>query len=407
MSAILIDISRLLYRRFANRLPTGVDRVSLEYLRRYMGVARAVLSLGGFHVVLPRAASEWVFRFLSDPSTSSRRHWWYVPQLGMAIFVGFCFERNVTGAILFNTGHMGLGDFQYARGLRARGVRPVFMVHDLIPITHPEFCRPGEREKHWRRMHNVLRLAHGIVTNSEDTLAGLELFAKRVSLPMPAVLVAPLAPGLTHASPTARQIEGPYFVVLSTIEPRKNHSMLLHLWRRLREELGENAPRLVIIGQRGWECENVVDLLERSELLREFVFELPRCNDADLASYLHHAQALLFPSFVEGYGMPLIEALAAGVPVVASNLAVFREFAADIPDYADPLDPQQWLALIKEYSSPISTKRAAQLERMRTFVLPTWDRHFALLESLLLRLESGACGMEPLAANNRHFQDFS
>lgn len=92
--------------------------------------------------------------------------------------------------------------------------------------------------------------------------------------------------------------------------------------------------------------------------------------------------------------MPLIEALAAGVPVVASNLAVFREFAADIPDYADPLDPQRWLALIKEYSSPTSTRRAAQIERIRTFEMPTWDRHFALLESLLLRLESGGSGMD-------------
>ena len=394
MSAILIDISRLLYRRFANRLPTGVDRVSLEYLRHYNGVARAVLSFGGFHVVLPRAASARIFRILSDPPTNSREHWWYVPSLVTAVLTGFWTERNVKDAILFNTGHMGLGDDQYARGLRARGVRPIFMVHDLIPITHPEFCRPGEREKHWRRMHNVLRLSCGIVTNSEDTLASLTVFSKRVSLPMPPALVAPLAPGLSQISPAARQIKEPYFVVLSTIEPRKNHAMLLHLWRRLREELGENAPRLVIIGQRGWECENVVDLLERSELLRGYVFELPRCNDTDLASYLHHSQALLFPSFVEGYGMPLIEALAAGVPVLASNLGVFREFADNIPEYADPLDPQRWLALIKEYSSPTSTKRAAQIERMRTFVLPTWGRHFALLESLLLRLESDARGMD-------------
>ncbi|MCY7388572.1 MAG: glycosyltransferase family 4 protein [Burkholderiales bacterium] len=393
MPAILIDISRLLYRRFANRLPTGVDRVSLEYLRRYNGVARAALSLGRFHIVLPRTASGRAFQQLTDPS-GGPSHWRFIPQLFVAACIGFWSERNLVGAILFNTGHMGLGDSQYASSLRARGVRPVFMVHDLIPITHPEFCRPGEREKHWRRMHNVLRLSHGIVTNSEDTLASLTVFSKAVSLPMPPVLVAPLAPGLARVSPAARQIKEPYFVVLSTIEPRKNHSMLLHLWRRLREEMGEKAPRLVIIGQRGWECENVVDLLERSELLRGFVFELPRCNDSDLATYLHHAQALLFPSFVEGYGMPLIEALAAGVPVVASNLGVFREFAADIPEYVDPLDPQRWLALIKEYSSPESTKRAAQIDRMRTFELPTWDRHFALLDSLLLRLDSGTRKLE-------------
>ena len=389
MPAILIDISRLLYRRFANRLPTGVDRVSLAYLRRYSSVGRAVLSLVGLHVVLPRPASERVFRLLSDQSHQTLAHWWFVPHLVLAVCVGFWFERNVAGAILFNTGHMGLGDEKYARGLRARGVRPIFMVHDLIPITHPEFCRPGEIDKHRRRMRNVLRLSHGIVANSHDTLANLAVFSQSVALPMPSAVVAPLAPGLSRILPAARPFAEPYFVVLSTIEPRKNHLMLLLLWRRLREEMGASAPRLVIIGQRGWECENVIDLLERSELLRGFVFEFSRCNDAELANYLHHAQALLFPSFVEGYGMPLIEALAAGVPVVASNLAVFREFAKDIPDYADPLDPQRWLALIREYSSPTSAQRAAQVKRMRLFQIPTWDQHFALLESLLLQLESG------------------
>lgn len=387
MNAVLIDVTRLLYRRLAKRLPTGVDRVSLEYLRHYVDSARAVLSLFGLHIILPRPTSGRLFRLLCDHASPPRSGWLFLPRLMIAACAGIWTERKVSGAILFNTGHMGLADEQYARGLRKRGVRPVFMVHDLIPITHPEFCRPGEMEKHRRRMRNVLQLAHGIVTNSQATLESLGGFSESVSLPMPPAVVAPLAPGLSRGVPGARPMKEPYFVVLSTIEPRKNHLMLLHLWRRLREELGADTPRLVVIGQRGWECENVVDLLERSESLYGFVFEFARCNDADLATYLHHAQALLFPSFVEGYGMPLIEALAAGVPVVASNLPVFREFAADIPEYADPLDPQRWLSLIREYAHPHSLQRAAQIERMRTFQTPTWARHFAILESLLSRLK--------------------
>ena len=86
--------------------------------------------------------------------------------------------------------------------------------------------------------------------------------------------------------------------------------------------------------------------------------------------------------------MPLVEALAAGVPVIASNLAVFREFAADIPEYADPLDPQRWLGLIKDYAQPSSALRTAQITRIQTFQLPTWQRHFTLLDSLLSRLDT-------------------
>ena len=387
MSEILIDISRLLFRRFANRLPTGIDRVSLEYLRHYVATAHAVLSFKGLLVVLPRHESERLFRFLYEPAIHRFEHWLLSPRLILAVFKGAWTSGAYRGAILFNTGHMGLGDERYAIGMRKDGVRLVFMVHDLIPITHPEYCRPGELEKHTLRMRNVLRIAHGIVANSNDTLAKLLVFSRNISRKMPLSVVAPLAPGLTRIKPVTRPIAELYFVVLSTIEPRKNHLMLLQLWRRLREELGEDVPRLIIIGQRGWECENVVDLLERSELLRGYVFEFSRCGDVELATYLHHSQALLFPSFVEGYGMPLIEALAEGVPVIASDLAVFREFAAEIPEYADPLDTLRWLALIKEYSSPTSELRRAQLSRLENFRLPTWDQHFAQLESLLTGLD--------------------
>ncbi|MEO8384602.1 MAG: glycosyltransferase family 1 protein, partial [Betaproteobacteria bacterium] len=71
----------------------------------------------------------------------------------------------------------------------------------------------------------------------------------------------------------------------------------------------------------------------------------------------------------------------------ASDLAVFREFAADIPEYADPLDAHRWLALIKEYSKPESDRRRAQLARLEGFSLPTWKQHFAQLELLLERID--------------------
>jgi glycosyltransferase involved in cell wall biosynthesis len=182
-------------------------------------------------------------------------------------------------------------------------------VHDLIPLTHPEYCRPGESERHASRMHAVLRSAAGILAISQGTMDQLREHAERQGLPMPPATVALLAPASLQAgADTLRPIAAPYFVMLGTIEPRKNHLMLLQVWRHLAERLGEAAPHLVLIGQRGWECENVVDLLERCPGLRGLVHELPQCGDAQLARYLAHARALLFPSFAEGYGMPLAEA---------------------------------------------------------------------------------------------------
>jgi glycosyltransferase involved in cell wall biosynthesis len=104
---------------------------------------------------------------------------------------------------------------------------------------------------------------------------------------------------------------------------------------------------------------------------------------------LHHAQALLFPSFVEGYGMPLVEALALGVPVIASDLGAFHEIAANIPDYIDPLDGLRWAERVMDYAQPNSESRAMQLQRMAHFKTPSWGEHFVKVDGLLARLGEG------------------
>jgi glycosyltransferase involved in cell wall biosynthesis len=111
------------------------------------------------------------------------------------------------------------------------------------------------------------------------------------------------------------------------------------------------------------------------------VIEKPGVSDAELATYVHHAQASLFPSFVEGYGLPLMEGLAAGVPVVASDLPVFRELAGEAPIYVDPLDGPGWLARVTELASADARAHAAQ--RIQGFRAPSWEEHFAKVDALL------------------------
>jgi glycosyltransferase involved in cell wall biosynthesis len=192
------------------------------------------------------------------------------------------------------------------------------------------------------------------------------------------MLAAPLGTEI-HARPTSAEAapDRPAFVMLGTIEGRKNHLLLLQLWTRLVARLGRDTPRLLIIGQRGWECEQVVDLLERSDVLRDSVVEVGRCSDDELVAHLRSARALLFPTLVEGYGLPLIEALAAGTPVIASDIPVFHEVGQGVPDFIDPLDGPAWLRAILDYAEPDSAARAAQVERLGGYRAPGWDDHFA------------------------------
>jgi glycosyltransferase involved in cell wall biosynthesis len=378
--SFLIDVSRLVGRLMNGRLPTGVDRVALAYVQKYGHRSQAFIRDGRFHVVLPHKQSQTLFHLLLHPPSDFKPRAWRLIALGAAAGIR---SRDLAGSIFFNIGHSGLEYHRYPDLLRRMKVHPVFMVHDLIPITHPEFCRPGEYAKHQVRMLTVLELAGGVITNSQATLDSLNAFSLSQGMTMPPASPAFLASPDFSAADEQRPADSPYFVVLGTIEPRKNHLLLLHAWKRLVEQLGDRAPLLVIIGQRGWECENAVDLLERCEALQGRVIELASCSDRELATWLRHAQALLFPSFAEGFGLPLVEALACGTPVIASNLAVFHEIAGEIPDYLDPLDGPGWMNMIIEYSVDASRSRNNQLQRMSGFSAPTWDEHFKRVDGLL------------------------
>ncbi len=381
MTRILIDITRLIHRFVNRRLPTGVDRVSLAYIRHYRHAARAVFRHNGGKFVFRRVESDALFEWvLSLGVTGSPR-----PTIYKGLVTGV-FSQKVEGHFLFNTGHSGLESEGYIDMLRGQNVRPIFMVHDLIPLSHPQFCRAGESTKHFLRLRNAMNIASGIICNSQATKDALSNLCEDNKWTPPPLTVALLAPELPRAIPGPRPMVPPYFAIVSTIEPRKNHLMILKIWKKLALQLGDAVPRLVIIGQRGWDYDEVADMLAQSETLRHLVIEIPACSDVDMVNYLREAQALLFPSFVEGYGMPVVEALAHGVPVIASDLPVFREFAANIPEYVSSTDEAGWMQMIKNYAAVNSSHRQAQLARMEGFVAPSWTGHFAQVDTLLEQL---------------------
>lgn len=382
MPNILLDITRLLNRLYDGLLPTGVDRVGIAYIEHYGTRARAVLSERGYCTVLSERQSQMVFEWLKKSQGNKND----IRKLVALACLNGLRQAEIKSGVLLHTSHNGIEFPRYYRTMTKRKVHVVFMVHDLIPLTHAEYCRPQVDRAHAARMHTALAHASGVIANSQVTLDSLAAEALRVKLKMPPSVVAHLASGIKPFKKSARLVQAPYFVMLGTIEPRKNHWLLLHVWRRLVEEHGSAAPKLIVIGRRGWECENVIDMLERCEALKGFVTEEANCSDEQLRSYLEHAQALLFPSFVEGYGMPLAEALALEVPVLASNIAVFREIADDIPEYIDPLDGLGWLAEIMKYAQPDSRARADQLNRVKRFREPTWARHFEQVDGFISSL---------------------
>lgn len=354
----------------------------LAYLDHFADDAQAVVQHRRYRRILDRRTSRELFKLLREPPERFRSALVIraIRRLGGSPCEGL-------GRLYLNVGHTGLDSDGFRTWLCTNEVRPIYFVHDLIPVTHPQFCRVGERDVHRERMRTVLETGSGVIGNSQATLDSLAQFAEAEALPFPPAVAAwlgctPLSADTAEAPPTGR----PSFVALGTIEGRKNHLLLLDIWSRLVSRLGSDAPRLLIIGQRGWQAERVFEIIDRDETLRGHVVELSDCSDRELTQHLLSARAALFPTHAEGFGLPLVEALSLRVPVIASDLPVFHEIAQDVPTLIDPDDSSAWEAAILDYARPESAARAAQLERIRDFRPVDWATHFRIVERWLTTL---------------------
>lgn len=372
----LLDVSRLVWRVWRGGLPTGIDRVCQAYVEHFGARSQAVVQRRGFHFVLSPADSDRLFQLLLAKEPVRR---------SLLIFaVGASLRTLVAspqpGSIYLNVGHTGLNEVSLPNWIARHGLRAVYFIHDLIPLTHPQFCRDGEGEKHELRMNNVLTSAAGVIGNSQATVDDLANFAEQQGHPMPPSVVAWLGAEDFPPDPKPRNAGKPHFVVVGTIEGRKNHQLLLDVWRDIVAERGEGAPLLVIIGQRGWQANEVFEQLDRPGELEGHVLELGRCNDEELAGWIAGARALLMPSFAEGFGLPVMEALQLGTPVIATDLPVYREIAGDRAVYLPPADKAGWKSAIESLTD------SQQPEKNSDFRAPTWQDHFATVETWLKRL---------------------
>ena len=377
----ILDVSRLIWRLDGDRLPTGIDRVCLAYLEAFADRSLALVQWKSLRLVLPAPESDRLFALLQAGDGARLKS-------GLVIIVlrgllrRLAGKPRTTGRILLNVGHTGLNAPGLARWARQSGVRPVYLIHDLIPITHPQYCRAGEQARHRVRIRQALESAHGIIANSQATLDELERFAAAEGLRVPASVVAHLGVEPLVARPAGTMHDRPYFLAIGTIEARKNHAMLVRLWRRLRQRMGAATPDLVIIGQRGWLADGIFAELDAEQPAHGRLIEQGGCDDAALAGWIAGSRAVLMPSHVEGYGLPVIEALALGAPVIANDLAVYREIAGDIPLLIDVSDEDAWLEALVDYSGDCA-RRQTRIAAAADLALPGWDVHIAKVEDWL------------------------
>jgi alpha-1,3-rhamnosyl/mannosyltransferase len=221
----------------------------------------------------------------------------------------------------------------------------VATLHDALPIKYPEWCSPRLRKlKNWlqrkaaQKADHVIALSHFAV---EELVQCFGVDERRVSVvpcgvddewlrePEPEQVAATLA---------AHRLVPGYFLFVGTLQPRKNLERLLQAWRGLPAPVRAERA-LVIVGAPGWRCEALVARIRAAQADGENLVWLDRLTDGALLRHVYAgAGAFVFPSLYEGFGIPVVEAFAAGVPVVASNASSLPEVTQGAALEVDPLD---------------------------------------------------------------------
>ena len=289
-------------------------------------------------------------------------------------------------AIYLNVGHFGLSVPFFLSWLDRRpDVVPVFMIHDVIPLETPELVASSTRAGHDAMMKAVMRHARTIIAPSEsskqETMRELkrrgarDIPIKVATLPVSDAFLAPMTP---DPALTARS----YFVICGAIEPRKNHLLVLNIWKELVRQRGDSAPALIIAGSPGWSAQSVLDVLQNCDELRRHVHLASGLSTPALRSVMAGARALLMPSFAEGFGLPPVEALSTGTPVVLSGIAAHREASGDFAIYLDPNDAQAWKSQIEMMIADTPDYLALRA-KVAGFRPKTWPAYIGEVEDIL------------------------
>lgn len=387
--AHLLDMTRILSR--AGRTFTGVDRVELAYADRMVqeqvpvfGLMRTSLGyllldrdgIAHFAGLIrtgdlgqPDILSRLSLR-LDGPRKSAQTR---ARRLSMARCIppglAAMLRRHLpAGTVYLNTGHSNLTTRVLMAVRAIPDTRIAVLIHDTIPLDNPSWQRPGTVAAFAAKIARTSRAADLVICTSQVVRQDVERHMTVLGR-VPKIIVAPLgltpvAPdhgALAATMPPGTDLSHPYFVALGTIEPRKNHALLLDLW----QDLPPESATLFICGHRGW---NNADVFARLDARPPGVVECPGLSDGAVAALLQGARALLFPSRAEGYGFPLIEAAAIGTPVLCGDLAINREVLGGTGIYLEVTDRYAWFHGLGE----VMAKRPA----VPTFTPPKWDAHF-------------------------------
>jgi glycosyltransferase involved in cell wall biosynthesis len=291
-----------------------------------------------------------------DHEASTLSEWQTLPRLALLYFV------NVPGNPTLDW-ILGSSDIFHASNqvrIAPKHVKLTATVHDLTCWLMPQLHTAGNVRADRSFADNILRRATGLIAVSENTrqdaIRVLNILPEKIE-----TIYSGVPEEYFGATPARRQ--RPYVLYVGTIEPRKNLDTLLDAWRELKPELRQEFE-LVIAGPQGWGSENTLHRIRAEATYLGYVPE------ADLPGLVGGATVFVYPSLYEGFGFPVVQAMAAGVAILTSNNSCLPEIAGDSALLVDPLSASeiaQGLTRLLESESQRAELAARGRERAQQF----------------------------------------
>ena len=387
MATPVLDLSRS-FSRLGRPNATGIDRVERAYLeevarRDGWGIIRTPRGFLMFEPDRLARLPDYLDRTDLDGADQASTIRAIASSRSSSLSIRKIMWRMPNGLAYINVGHTNLNPKTMRAMMEMPDHSKVVMIHDTIPIDHPEYQTETARAKYVERLTTVINFANHIVVPSDEVRESVERRMIGTGHRVP-VTVSPLGVDIGPIPLDLEKSERPYFVVLGTIEPRKNHKLLLEIWERMHRKMDEHRiPELRIIGDRGWGNQEVFELLDHSPMMGRTVFELGPLNDKDMKRQLAGATGLLFPSLAEGYGLPPFEAATFGIPSIVAPLRPTEIHMGDMAIYADTDDMYQWFQAIRELASEDLAEQTRRASALRAYQLPSWEKHFERVFALI------------------------
>ena len=358
----VFDISDLMQFWRDNVRPTGIQRVQIEVLRSI--IEREIepeLAEAPFTTIFFDGASHsWKSlpneRLLQQIKTS------YTASITKEIWLidldeALLSARNYTpmaGDAIINLGSSWwIPDYLHkVQRLRLEyGIRYIPFIHDAIPLVTPEFCDAGLVDEFRLWFRGAVSIADHIIVNSSSSGNDVDRCARELTGDCSAISIARLNAAFPQPETMLRtgiierlnlDIER-YVLCVGTLEARKNHALLFQIWSDLARMLPrERVPKLVLVGKEGWMFDLARAVFSRDPALKELVLKLNNLSDQELADLYRGALFTVYPSFYEGWGLPVTEAVSYGKLTVASNNSSVPEAASRGDILIDPHDQSSW-----------------------------------------------------------------